>query len=164
MLPVVPNEWWSRGVRFTCLPNCGRCCSEPGGIIYLSPFDVTRLSANFDMEIIDWLNRDCEKALDGRYILKSRKNDQICIYLNSNLECDVYEVKPTQCSAFPWWNENLKTQRSWEKTKVMCPGIEHSDAIMIEGNEIMMWKEADHDASIGFRRWPPSKRKSGKLN
>ena len=164
MAPSIEKEWWSKGVNFTCLPNCGRCCNEPGGIVYLSPFDVTRLSANFEMNIIDWLDRDCEKSLDGRYILKSKESDQICIYLNSDLKCDVYGVKPTQCSAFPWWGENLKTERSWRKTMDLCPGIEHTESLIINGDEILMWIEADKNASIGFRRWPPRKRKSGRLS
>ena len=33
------DAWWANGVHFQCQPDCGRCCDEPGGIVYLAPTD-----------------------------------------------------------------------------------------------------------------------------
>ena len=38
-------EWWEAGIRFTCLPNCGRCCDEPDGLVYLTKVDARRIAA-----------------------------------------------------------------------------------------------------------------------
>ena len=65
------HPWWISGVKFACQSNCGKCCDEPGGIVYLSKHDAKRISSSMDMAVEDWLERDCINTLDGRYILKS---------------------------------------------------------------------------------------------
>jgi len=144
-------SWWESGIKFTCLPNCGKCCNEPNGIVYLSLKDMTRLAAFQNMSLSEWIKRDCRKTLDGRYVLKSKPENLICIYLDDDLKCNVYDSKPDQCSAFPWWNENLINEKSWNKTKQICPGIEHPDALLIDNNTIKFWIEADNIAEKGVR-------------
>ncbi|MBT3452701.1 MAG: hypothetical protein HN444_05025, partial [Euryarchaeota archaeon] len=60
------------GVPFSCQPDCGRCCDEPGGIVYLSTRDAERIAAHHELPVEEWLERDCRQTLDGRYVLKSR--------------------------------------------------------------------------------------------
>ncbi|MBT3971222.1 MAG: YkgJ family cysteine cluster protein [Euryarchaeota archaeon] len=153
------REWWSEGLNFTCLDECGKCCDEPGGIVYLSPDDAIRISSHHDLEVSKWLQRYCRRTLDGRWILNSRPKDDICIYLNRQKTCDIYEVKPTQCSAFPWWRENLRSEKSWNKTLGFCPGLTSEDAILIDGDTIRLWVDADKEAQRGFRQWPPLRKK-----
>ena len=76
------DAWWADGVSFQCQPDCGRCCDQPGGIVYLAPTDAEKLAEHAGMDVEAWLRRDCTKTLDGRYILRSRQGDGICIYLN----------------------------------------------------------------------------------
>ena len=143
--------WWESGIKFTCLPNCGRCCNEPNGIVYLSLKDMTRLAAFQKLSLSEWIKRDCRKTIDGRYVLKSKPENLICIYLDDDLNCNVYDSKPDQCSAFPWWNENLKNEKTWNKTKDIFPGIEHPEALIIDKNTIKFWVEADEIAEKGVR-------------
>jgi len=105
------------GVHFACQPNCGRCCDQPGGIVYLSVDDAERLAAHAEMAVPDWLERDTRTTFDGRYVLKSRDEDGICIHLNDRQQCNIYEVRPQQCRAFPWWAENLATPAAWSNTR-----------------------------------------------
>ena len=76
------KPWWMSGVPFSCQPNCGKCCDEPGGIVYLRPQDAEMLANHHGMEVVDWLERDCKQTMDGRYILKSDQYTDICIYLD----------------------------------------------------------------------------------
>ena len=145
------DSWWKNGVNFTCIPDCGRCCDEPGGIVYLSREDATRIAKNFDMTVKDWLSKNCRTTLDGRFVLESKPEDGRCIYLAPDKTCTIYEVKPSQCSAFPFWRENLVSDRAWQKTKAMCPGIDHPDAIVIDGNAIWVKLEQDRIAEDGFK-------------
>ena len=78
------RPWWITGVKFSCQTGCGKCCDEPGGIVYLSRHDAKRISSSMGMSVDDWLARDCKQTYDGRYILKSRKSDGICIYLSED--------------------------------------------------------------------------------
>ena len=65
------HPWWMSGVKFACQSNCGKCCDEPGGIVYLSKHDARRISSSMGLAVEEWLERDCQRTLDGRYILKS---------------------------------------------------------------------------------------------
>ncbi len=61
------------GVHFSCQANCGRCCDQPGGIVYLSPDDARRLADHAQLTVPDWLERDAEQTYDGRFVLKFGK-------------------------------------------------------------------------------------------
>ena len=78
------GAWWAEGVQFTCQPDCGRCCDEPGGIVYLSRNDVERLAQHANLTVPEYLKKDCTTTLDGRYVLRSNQSDGICIYLDEN--------------------------------------------------------------------------------
>ena len=147
------------GVAFSCQDNCGRCCDEPGGIVYLSITDAERIAQAHDMDVESWLERDCRQTLDGRYILKSRPVDDVCIYLDEKKQCSIYSVRPQQCAAFPWWSENLATDRAWKETKESCPGLTAEDAIVIDGQNIRIHMFADRESTKGFRSWPPRNRR-----
>ena len=145
--------WWMEGVVFQCQPNCGRCCDEPGGIVYLTKDDAKRLADHHEIGVKEWLERDSQTTLDGRFILDSDPETDICIYLDSEKKCTVYEARPDQCRAYPWWIENLASQRTWSRTMDECPGIGAEDAFVIKGEVIRMHVMADRNASRGFRRW-----------
>ena len=149
--PFKKRKWWDSGLKFSCLPNCGKCCSEPDGIVYLSLKDMSRLASFHNLPLKEWISRDCRKSSDGRYILKSKKENKICIYFDDDLNCKVYDSKPDQCSAFPWWNENLVNKESWENTKKICPGIDHPEALIINKKTIKFWTEADKISEKGIR-------------
>lgn len=151
--------WWMEGVAFSCQANCGKCCDEPGGIVYLSITDAERISKHHGMEVQEWLERDCRQTLDGRYVLKSREVDDVCIYLDQNKQCTIYTVRPQQCAAFPWWSENLATDRAWREVKETCPGLTADDALIIDGEAIRIHVFADRESTKGFRSWPPWNRK-----
>ena len=153
------GPWWKNGVHFSCQPNCGKCCDEPGGIVYLSPDDATRLAAHAELDVEAWLERDTRQTYDGRYVLKSREEDDICIHLNAQQQCNIYEVRPQQCRAFPWWGENMATPSSWASVKRNCPGIDAEDAILVDGQTIRLNIFADRTSTKGFRTWPPTKRR-----
>ena len=153
------GPWWKNGVHFSCQPNCGKCCDEPGGIVYLSPDDATRLAAHAELDVEAWPERDTRQTYDGRYGLKSREEDGICIHLNAQQQCNIYEVRPQQFRAFPWWGENMATPSSWASVKRNCPGIDAEDAILVDGQTIRLNIFADRTSTKGFRTWPPTKRR-----
>lgn len=152
--------WWMEGVAFQCQPDCGRCCDQPGGIVYLSVDDAERLAEHAGLDVEAWLSRDTRTTYDGRFVLKSREEDGVCIHLNDRKQCSIYEVRPQQCRAFPWWGENLVTSAAWNTTKASCPGIDAEDAIVVDGQTIRLHVFADRTSTKGFREWPPSKRRA----
>ena len=150
------GAWWADGVHFSCQPDCGRCCDEPGGIVDLSRVDAQRLADHAGLSVKEFLKRDCTTTLDGRYVLRSNQSDGICIYLDENKQCSIYQVRPQQCKAFPWWAENLRSKRSWKQVKATCPGLTAEDAILISGDESRLHVHADRQSTQGFRVWQDS--------
>ena len=146
-------EWWEAGIRFTCLPNCGRCCDEPDGLVYLTKEDARRIAASMNKDVEIWLEEDARKTHDGRFVLKSTPDKGTCIYIEEDKGCKIHSVKPAQCSAFPFWGENVRDDPSWRKTIEICPGLVHPDAILIDGETIRAHIESDAIAEQGFREW-----------
>ena len=60
--PFKKRTWWDSGLKFSCIPNCGKCCNEPDGIVYLSIKDMSRLASHHDLPLKEWINRDCRKS------------------------------------------------------------------------------------------------------
>ena len=69
--------------------GCGKCC------------DITN-DSYLDVELFD---SDCvpifglEYRTSGKFYLK-RKQDGTCIFLDSNKECTIYAIRPTECREF----------------------------------------------------------------
>ena len=99
----------------------------------------------------EWLARDARQVPDGSWVLESSRETSTCIYLDEAKRCTVYESKPAQCSAFPFWRENMVSDRSWGKTKRLCPGVDHPDAILVDADTIRLHLVADAHAERGFR-------------
>ena len=148
------RPWWMDGVPFACQADCGRCCDEPGGIVYLRPEDAQKLANHHNLSVKDWLERDCRQTLDGRYILNSDQYTDVCIYLDENKKCTVYQSRPAQCKSYPFWAENVRSDRSWKRTVKECPGLGAEDMIIIDGNTIRTKIIEDRDETRGFREWP----------
>ena len=146
------RPWWMKGVPFSCQADCGKCCDEPGGIVYLRPEDAKILSKHHQLEMDEWLERDCRQTIDGRFVLKSDPITDICIYLSADKKCTVYESRPVQCKSYPFWPENLRSERSWKRTIEECPGLYSEDAIIIDGDTIKAKMLADREATRGFRK------------
>jgi Fe-S-cluster containining protein len=145
------SAWWSNGVRFGCQPQCGKCCDQPGGVVFLTKSDVNRMANFHDLSFDEFITQHCTRSMNGRVILKSNEKSGVCIFLNETKQCSIYSVRPQQCKAFPWWAENLRSEHKWIETKMLCPGIDADDAIIIDGKTIRMHVLADREASKGFR-------------
>ncbi len=149
------EPWWSAGLHFKCESDCGRCCSNEGGLVFLEIEDARRISNYEGLRLRTWARSRTTRSADGRIVLGHR-SDGACTYLNPDQSCKIYEVKPTQCSAFPWWQENLRNEISWGKVKADCPGIDANSAPLISMSEIRKWVSEDRRATRGFRRMPRS--------
>jgi Fe-S-cluster containining protein len=141
--------WWSAGIRFACQPECGACCDQPGGVVFLSRSDIHRLAVRHGLTDEAYVERDCTTSQNGRLVLRSRVEDGICIYLGADKRCGVYADRPQQCAAFPWWSENLVNRRAWSQVKSTCPGIDAQDAFLVDGSTILRHIEADLEAGQG---------------
>ena len=113
------DKWYKEGLRFECL-HCGKCCGGAPGFVWITEKDISNLAAKFAVSADDFIKLYARRI--GQRLSLKEKPDGDCVLLE-NGRCIVYEARPTQCIAFPFWHYNLKTQEDWERLAGVCPGI-----------------------------------------
>jgi len=106
-------------IRFKCQQGCSSCCKS-GGVVLISDEDVPKISKYLKLSIEDFLKRYTKK--DGKKIFLIDREINDCIFLEDD-KCQIYPVRPAQCKTFPFWPQNLKSEKRWHIIMDECPGI-----------------------------------------
>ena len=122
------------GLRFSCT-RCSSCCRKESGFVYLSESDLSRLANELQMDYTAFIETWCRwVSFDlgrERLSLKEKSNFD-CIFWKDG--CTVYEARPLQCRAYPFWDSVLCSPQAWEAAGEGCPGINSGD--LRDGGEI----------------------------
>ncbi|HEY2775972.1 MAG TPA: YkgJ family cysteine cluster protein, partial [Candidatus Binatia bacterium] len=100
--------------------GCGRCCTGTSGYVWVNTGEIRSLASALGLAV-DEFGRRYVRSVAGRYALVDRRGGD-CIFLDGK-SCSVYEHRPAQCRAYPWWPANLRSPASWEKAATLCEGI-----------------------------------------
>eukprot|EP01130_Rhizamoeba_saxonica_P014220 TRINITY_DN618_c0_g1_i1.p1 TRINITY_DN618_c0_g1~~TRINITY_DN618_c0_g1_i1.p1 ORF type:complete len:181 (-),score=30.09 TRINITY_DN618_c0_g1_i1:11-553(-) len=122
---IKKDVWWKNGLNFKCT-GCGKCCVSEG-VVELSPKDRVDIPAYLGIPQTKFMEEYVEIRENEHYILQSKQDK--CIFLNDKNQCDIYEMRPIQCSTYPYWSDVLKSKRSWNQEKKYCEGIDHPDSL-----------------------------------
>lgn len=128
--------WYKDGLRFKCT-ECGKCCTGPSGFVWVSEEEMQAMADTLDISL-ELFKKKYVRHRDNRYALVERKTkggDYDCIFLKDK-KCEVYQARPQQCRTFPWWQENLKSEESWQSAAQECEGI-NPDAPLVPYSEIV---------------------------
>lgn len=114
------DVWYRAGLHFIC-HQCGSCCKHPG------PVWITQSESRQISHFLGMVESDFRKAyikeIGGLFTIDD-KDDGQCIMLEARTNrCRIYEVRPRQCSSFPFWPDILKNQVTWAKEGTLCRGI-----------------------------------------
>ena len=112
------------GLRFSCT-RCSGCCRHDGGFVFLSELDLSRLAGVLGMGHADFVDAWCRWVpyVPGYERLSLREKANLdCVFWKDG-GCSVYEARPLQCRAFPFWDSVLCSPRAWERMAGECPGI-----------------------------------------
>ncbi len=154
--PKEPSEgrWFEEGLRFKCT-GCGKCCTGASGSVYLSKVDLDRL-ANFFHLPIGTFARRYTRVIKGRRALIDGPASHDCVFLTDRT-CTVYEARPTQCRAYPWWLSNIHDSQSWEEAAEVCEGINHPSAPIVSPSEIseQCRMDLENDSNVELRKPRP---------
>lgn len=123
------EPFWQEGLRFECQPNCGACCNQKGEV-HVSSAEIHRLATFMRLSQPQFRKRYLRRAF-GKYVLQDGAGDA-CIFLNEKLQCSVYEARPEQCRAYPFWPQVLQDRLSWDWESLKCPGIGKGQIIPAE--------------------------------
>lgn len=133
--PADSVKWFQAGLRFTCT-QCGNCCSGPPGYVWVKKAEVEKIAAFIGREG-KGLTREHLRRVGRRHSLTELRNGDCC-FLKTDGEkrtCGIYPVRPLQCRTWPFWDANLKSDRTWAEASMVCPGMnngEHRDLMQIE--------------------------------
>ena len=100
----------------------GKCCIGESGYIWVNNDEIDNISKYLNISKNEFIKRYLIKA-KGKYSLKEKVFEEgfACIFFDEkNCNCSIYDVRPTQCRTFPFW-DYLKTRIS--EVKQECPGI-----------------------------------------
>lgn len=99
----------------------GHCCTGESGYIWLSKKEIDEIARFLGLEVAQFLEMKCIKV-GYKYSLKEyvdEKKGSCCIFFDTiTNRCAVYEVRPSQCRDFPFW-ESFKQEK--DKVFIECP-------------------------------------------
>lgn len=123
------DPWYKDGLRFRCT-RCGNCCTGEPGVVWVNDEEVAAL-AEFRKESPHEVIGLYTRRLGSRRTLRERANGD-CVFWDAAQGCTVYDVRPRQCRTWPFWESNLRSPKTWERTRHGCPGSGHGDLIPVE--------------------------------
>ncbi len=132
------GAWYCGGLQFEC-QQCGSCC-RISGLVWVSPKEIRIISKHMEISEEEF-RRLCLIKVGSGFSIGEAK-DGSCLMLDSATKrCKIYEVRPEQCSSFPFWPEVLKNPVTWAKEGLLCPGMSRGKLWTYE--EIEERKEKD---------------------
>jgi Fe-S-cluster containining protein len=119
-MPSKP-PFYAQGLRFSCA-RCSECCRIDPGFVFLRKNDVETLVPALKMGYTEFIKRYCRWVPDAgrgeRLSLKEKPNYD-CVFWSNG--CAVYEARPLQCRAYPFWPSMLASRKRWDA--LSCAGM-----------------------------------------
>lgn len=125
--------WVKEGLFFSCT-GCGKCCTGFPGYVWLEADEIERLASYLQMDKESFLKK-YTRTVGDRISLKEHPSTFACPLLKDKV-CTVHEAKPKQCRTFPFWKENVASEKAWLETASFCEGINHKEAAFVPFSEI----------------------------
>jgi len=123
MSNIIKKEGFSYKFDASACQECqGKCCSGGSGYIFVNKNEIIAISAFLNLDVNDFAVKYLFKK-GYKYSIKEQKfNDSYeCVFYNATKNaCNIYEVRPTQCITFPFW-DYYKSRVN--ELKEECPGI-----------------------------------------
>jgi len=113
--------WYRDGLRFECA-RCGSCCVTHGDCqyVFLADADIDAIAGHLGREPAAFLDECCVSSGGSTWLEMPAAE---CLFLEDGARCRVHPVRPRQCSTWPFWTENLASERAWaESVLSICPG------------------------------------------
>lgn len=128
---MTKEPWFKDGLRFTCT-QCGNCCAtvDPHTelAVHYTDAELQKLAGVLNLTT-DQFEKQYTHLVEGERSLNSKPRGpgSSCVFLSEDNGCLVYEARPTQCRTWPFWKDNLTSQKAWQAAKADdsgCPGMD----------------------------------------
>lgn len=140
------EPWYRGGLQFTC-SGCGNCCSGAPGYVWVTEPEVIQLAQANAMSVDAFREKFLRRVGDRESLIEYSDGD--CIFLEpESRQCSVYEARPTQCRTWPFWDSNIRSPISWQKTCELCPGAGQGKLYSLQQIEMARQRSLDVDDSL----------------
>ncbi len=120
---IITKLGYNFGFREGFCDECGgKCCTGESGYIWISE-EETAKAASFLLMDIQGFADTYLFAAKGRLSIKEKEYNggHACVFFDEKEKnCSIYEVRPTQCRTFPFW-DYYKTHN--EEALNECPAL-----------------------------------------
>ncbi|MCC6906756.1 MAG: YkgJ family cysteine cluster protein [Phycisphaerales bacterium] len=137
----ISSDWYADGLRFECT-QCGNCCTGPTGFVWVGDDELRAIAATLGLSEQETESR-YTRQLHGRRSLTEQPGEHgyDCVFLDrtsvpGKAVCGIYRARPMQCRTWPFWPENLRHPRDWQRAGRTCPGINTGPLIPVESIRI----------------------------
>jgi uncharacterized protein len=118
LLKQLPRLHEEAFAKVDCL-SCAACCKN-----YSPRFktpDIKRISRHLKLKESVFIDTYLDLDNEGDYVVKSTP----CPFLGSDNFCSIYDVRPSDCSRFPYTDEDIffKRQHITLKNASFCPAV-----------------------------------------
>ena len=123
------KPWYKKGLKFACT-ECGKCCTGQPGYVWITQEEIEEMAKALNISVPDFV-KQYTRQVDGQLSLKEFPRTYDCIFLRDGNKCLLYKARPKQCRTFPFWSENLESEKAWNEAAKQCEGINHEHAPLI---------------------------------
>jgi len=138
------SPFYAQGLLFSCT-RCSACCRFESGLVFLSEKDASLLCTALNMGLMSFTETYCRwvPAENGKFqlTLKEKSNYDCIFWAKEPVEgCMVYDQRPLQCRAFPFWPSIVDNRNNWEMAARECPGM--GRGMFHSGDSVKVWLAA----------------------
>lgn len=114
-LPDLHEEAFS---QINCL-DCANCCKN-----YSPRFkttDIKRIAKHLKIKDGEFVEKYLQVDVEGDFVLQTKP----CVFLGADNFCSIYDVRPSDCSRFPYTDEDVLLKRPLItlKNASFCPAV-----------------------------------------
>ena len=114
------QPWYADGLQFEC-SQCGDCCTGAPGFVWVQQQEIDDLAREVELSSEEFEEKYVRK-IGARRSLREFPNGDCVFFDTDKRGCSVYQARPIQCRTWPFWDSNLKNEKSWKATCKECPG------------------------------------------
>lgn len=129
------EPWYKDGLRFEC-SQCGNCCTGAPGYVWVNDQEIQALTDAVGLADPAMFEEMYVRKVGVRRSLREYSNGDCVFFDNQTRKCKVYEARPRQCRTWPWWDSNLQSPATWQRTCDVCPGSGEGKLVTLEEIEV----------------------------
>jgi Fe-S-cluster containining protein len=114
------QPWYKSGLRFECT-QCGNCCTGAPGYVWVNREEIAALARKLGVSVAAFEQKYVRAVGIRKSLIEYANGD--CVFFDGNSrKCTVYDARPRQCRTWPFWQSNVQSKQSWQRTCQVCPG------------------------------------------